>query len=538
MDKNYKEELYAFDNCPEISQNICVMIRETELDIKSFIKLIDQLFSPLFMAINQVLNEKKQEAVINPVFLAKTNSVATRLEEILDHYNAKNNLKWRSFRENISAVKRFTDLAYITLHLRSTSPQYKLLSGIDTFLADTDRVLDLFSSALYQIFPELIHSAEGAGLNVSAGADREIFPEIVYPSGALESNFKKSKVAEPEKVIVSLATLYLNLASESTLLKQARRLDNDEYEKAIPNVISEASVRLLESKFHNLQSIYDTNISNTDIENLDKDLKLIRGHASIVYHLLEASTGLIHYYERHVLNLPDEQKETICTPLDAKVLFYIIIDFYLHYSEEFLAGGVDLCKDVIAKYAEEGSISVKVPVYRGFHVRPSTLVAKIVQHYGSKVYLVMGSERFDASSPMNLFRVNEKINAEKRRSLARNINSLKCVSNPECTADFGDCLKKIFMELLEGNKIVNYTTDFSSLDLKRVPEESLGEYANRAIASLLAEGKIDLRTDIEVIFEGDKRVLADIEVLAECGYGEDSYGNNTILPDKLGYIRR
>ena len=43
---------------------------------------------------------------------------------------------------------------------------------------------------------------------------------------------------------------------------------------------------------------------------------------------------------------------------------------------------------------------------------------------------------------------------------------------------------------------------------------------------------------MEVHFEGDKRVLADLEILAECGYGEDSYGNNTILPEELSYIRR
>lgn len=510
----------------------------SNFDKYSFTSLIDQLFHPLFTAIECARDVDESNKIINPVFLAKANSGATRLEEILDHYNAKNNLKWRPFRENISAVKRFTDLAYITLHLKSTSPQYKLLSGIDTFLDDTDRVLDLFSSALCQIFPLLKKSAEAAGLKTERAEDEFLFGNIKYPAGRLDSNFKKTKVETPEKVIVSLATLYLNLASESTLLKQIKSFHSDEYDKAVPDVVNEASIRLLEGKFHNLQSIYDTNISNTDIEDLDEDLKLIRGHASIVYHLLEAATGLIHYYERHMMNLSDELKEGVCMPLESKILFYILIDYYLNYSEEFLAAGVNICKDVIGKYAEEGSINVSVPVYRGFHVRPSTLVAKIVQHYGSKVYLIMGEEKFDASSPMNLFRVNEKINAEKRRNLAKEINSLNCVASPSCTDDFSRCLKQIFIELLEGSKIVNYSADFSSLEMNKIPEESLGEYANRAIANLLAEGKIDLRTDIEVTFQGDKRVLADIKVLAECGYGEDSHGNNTILPEKLSYIRR
>jgi hypothetical protein len=33
-------------------------------------------------------------------------------------------------------------------------------------------------------------------------------------------------------------------------------------------------------------------------------------------------------------------------------------------------------------------------------------------------------------------------------------------------------------------------------------------------------------------------VLADIVQLAESGYGEDSFGNNVPLPEKLTYLRK
>ncbi len=92
-----------------------------------------------------------------------------------------------------------------------------------------------------------------------------------------------------------------------------------------------------------------------------------------------------------------------------------------------------------------------------------------------------------------------------------------------------NCLKK---------QIINYSTEFSLPILTAIQEETLGEFANRAIAFLLAQGKIDLKTDMKVTFQGDKRVLADLEILAECGYGEDSYGNNIVLPRELSYIRR
>ncbi len=51
-------------------------------------------------------------------------------------------------------------------------------------------------------------------------------------------------------------------------------------------------------------------------------------------------------------------------------------------------------------------------------------------------------------------------------------------------------------------------------------------------------GKIDISVDMTAQFVGDKRVLADIQILAEHGYGEDSFGNNVPLPRQLAYLRR
>ena len=58
------------------------------------------------------------------------------------------------------------------------------------------------------------------------------------------------------------------------------------------------------------------------------------------------------------------------------------------------------------------------------------------------------------------------------------------------------------------------------------------------MAQLLALGKIDVNSKASVTFEGDERVLSDIKLLAENGYGEDKFGNNISLPDKLTYLRR
>ena len=49
---------------------------------------------------------------------------------------------------------------------------------------------------------------------------------------------------------------------------------------------------------------------------------------------------------------------------------------------------------------------------RGFHSRPSLLVAKIVQHYGGEVELCVGEDRFDASSVLDIQWAGGKIQKE------------------------------------------------------------------------------------------------------------------------------
>lgn len=514
------------------------MDTKSEFDNESFLTLINELFSPLSSFITYALSDVDNDEIIDNDFLGQSKSAASRLEEILDHYNAKNNAVWRPFRDNVATMKRIAEVAYITLHLKSAAPKYKLISGIDTFMSDTETVLNKLAKALCVTFSKLSVSAEEIGLVKQSAKDSRICRFCSYPEGLLEANLKKNSVNNPEHVIVNLATSYLNIASESVILKKIKNFNCDDYKAVVPEIVNENTIRILESKFHNLQSLYDTYVSNTDIENTDKDLRLIRGHASIVYHLLEASTCIIHYYERHMMHVPETSQAEIDLPISTINIIDILINYYLNYAEQFLTAGKNLCREVIGRYAEEGTIEVNVPLYRGFHVRPSTLVAKIIQHYGSEVYIIMGNSKFNASSPMNLFRVNEEINAVKRRNLAVIISSLKSIADAECTADFEKGLKEIFHELLDENKIINYSPEFALPELKSIAEESLGEFANRAIAMLLAQGKIDLKTDLSVTFQGDKRVLADLEILAGCGYGEDRYGNNVVLPEELSYIRR
>jgi phosphotransferase system HPr-like phosphotransfer protein len=170
---------------------------------------------------------------------------------------------------------------------------------------------------------------------------------------------------------------------------------------------------------------------------------------------------LLHLYERHLheagyKNTYKMVQDRLSSLVDPEVLLDRTINYGLYYACHFLNTGKRLAREILNEYIERSSIKVGIPVALGFHSRPSLLVAKIVQYYGGQVELCVGTDRFDASSVLDI---------------------------------------------------------------------------------QWAGGKIHKENVTEVIFEGDTRALADIEILAGVNYGEDTMGKGVPLPKELKYLR-
>jgi hypothetical protein len=198
----------------------------------------------------------------------------------------------------------------------------------------------------------------------------------------------------------------------------------------------------------------------------------------------------------------------------------------------------NLCRQMLKRYAEIGQVEVSVPPYRGFHVRPATLISKLVLHYGSEVQMRLDDEVYNASSPLELFRANEKINAQKRKFLASEIVRLKLVTDWATGKDMKTIVRDVVLTLAEKSRLIMYEQPLQPPDELAIAKQgTMLEKVIEQVSQLFALGKIDIDTDLIVTFIGDKRVLADIKLLAESGYGEDNFGNNVPLPERLAYLR-
>jgi hypothetical protein len=462
-----------------------------------------------------------------------------KMEELLDEYGASHNRRWSRFRALTATLRNFARIGQALAHVQRRLAAYRLQPVATDFAAATGEHLQLVGRVVAAVAAGLLDEAQLLGIGIEDIAPSpEDFSELM-PPGRLVRNRDERITGDATTTVAHLATEFLNLAAESHLVLAVARVAPADYAACFPDPVSEERLRQLAFRFHNLQSLYDTHVAGTSIETSDPDLPTLRGHASVIYHLLGMATDLAHYYERHVSPETGDAVLSERPVVDTDATMATLFGYAMAFSSDYLAGGQRLSQGILRRYAEPGRLEVPVPCYRGFHVRPSNLVARIVAHYGSEVQMDLDGMLFDAGSPLDLFRANETINARKRRWLAAEIAR----AHPDRAGALDEAaieaaVLAIVHRLAGEGKIVVYRQPLQLSEQIGRRAGGILESTVAEIAGLQATGQIDIRTDLTVTFIGDKRVLADVDALARHGYGEDAFGNNVLLPRELSYLRR
>ena len=476
--------------------------------------------------------------ILTRPLLGELLSHASQIEELLDSYGARNNCRWARFRSLTASIKLFSNVSYELLHIQHALPHYRLLPVQQNFAQSTNEALRFSERILQEATRRLVDEADTLKLPISDKMPTDDFFIEKLPAGRLPHDLAMRKIEAVSATVSLLATAFLNLAAESKQALPKKQTDMKAIVCDLAGPVSEEKLRSLELRFHNLQSLYDTYVCTTETEGLDKDLPVLRGHISVVLHLLRTSRDIAHYYERHAGPAAQKIAQGRKRLVEPENLLDLLINYSIYFVTQYLTCAELLCRNMLRRYTEIDQIEVLVPQYRGFHVRPSTLISKLVLHYGSEVKMHIGDERYDAGSPLELFRANEKINALKRRSLAEEILRLNLVPSSAKTDDIAAFIRKVILTLAEHSKLIIYEHPLKIDEKPTQTDARLLEQVTDEIARLQVTGKIDIGTNLKAVFVGDKRVLADIKLLADNGYGEDNFGNNIPLPEGLTYLRK
>jgi len=342
------------------------------------------------------------------------------VEDFLDFHGAKNNREWILYRELTAAVRHFSLAGYTQKHIYNRIDFYEFEKKDDTFVHESRDTLLMIQGTLQLAAPVILQEAVKLGITVPAmGYEPGYFPGIATGE-QLEHNIddQESRPHQQQKILTIIASDFLALVDRFEPFAFYERYSITQIRTIVPDKINEVEIRQFEMLLHNLQSSFDSYVIHGGFFHGNRKLKQLRSHFSIVFHLLQVMGRLLHFYERHLhdveyKNVYKSVSKALTELIDPDVLLDRAVNYCLFYAWQFLSSGKRLASEVLNENIDRDSIIVGIPQERGFHSRPSLLVAKIVQYYGGEVELLVGSDRFDASSVLDVQWAGGKIKKEE-----------------------------------------------------------------------------------------------------------------------------
>ncbi|RJQ68493.1 MAG: HPr family phosphocarrier protein [Desulfobacteraceae bacterium] len=345
--------------------------------------------------------------------LASTSQV---LEDFLDFHGAKNNVDWYPYRELAAAVRHLSLGVYSQKHIANRLIFYELPQS-EEFTAAGGQASQFLNTALMKLAPVIIDEARRLAIPIPhSGFGPEDFPGTTTREMLPYSIDDEAKDLQ-KKHIVKIASEFLSISSRFDQLAFFEPYSIEEIRRLVPAQVNEVEIRRFEMVVHNLQSSFDTYVIHGGFRFGDRKLKHLRSYFSVVFHLLQMMGRLLHFYERHLYdagykNTYKQVQDRLASLVDPDQLLGYTINYGLYYACHYLSTGKEVARQILNQNIERGRIQVGIPVKLGFHSRPSLLVAKIVQNYGGQVELVIGEDRFDASSVLDIQWAGGKIQKE------------------------------------------------------------------------------------------------------------------------------
>ena len=327
------------------------------------------------------------------------------LEDFLDDHGARNNKKWVFFGELIASIRNFSRTAYTISHIIRRINHYKLEGKhVKPFTNEASKRLAFLNESIVLLFINLIEEAEVLNLKIPKGklSEQDFIDSIAVKT--LPQNIDESETTDVKEKINRVAIEYnksFNASAKIIFAKKipAKNLDSD----YIPDKINEETLRQIEATTHNAQSMYDTYIHKSVFESQNNNLRSLRGHISITLHLLGIAKELCHFIERHeTTSRKESPKLKISKNIKRKKVVETVINFSLYFYTFFSKQGNTIADSILSEFTVLSSATVNVPEGLGFHLRPSTLVAKISNHYNSELLMIVNGKEFDAGSVIDL----------------------------------------------------------------------------------------------------------------------------------------
>lgn len=388
---------------PTLTKNI--------LSEEEFLPFVQKYANELLSQCMVVKEKNPGLKIFNKKFLGLLIANTRILEDFLDDHGAKKNKTWFYFREIVAAARSFGQTGYLVAFIQKRYLGVNIeLKSLKEFIQKTSEVQKSLEKALVYLLEKIEITSDKLGLRHS-DSPPELIGEIDFSikRGQLPVTLDKPDIKDDGKDITKICSLYHNFFQEfQTMDCLSGNIDCQEIKEFIPEIINEAYIRKLELEMHNIESFFDTYVNSRFKDDTDLRLVHLRNYISIPLHLLETARTWSHFYERH----PEIHQELHKVIKNECILEYII-NWALCYCGKFVSYGKNLAEEILCDYTLEGTVELNIPQKMGFHLRPATLTAKVVNYYGSKVQMIVGEDKFDAGSILSITWAGGKIAREE-----------------------------------------------------------------------------------------------------------------------------
>ena len=322
---------------------------------QEFARLISRR-AKVLLSISKYLTQQEfnEDFLLRPL-IGDLLSHSSQVEEYLDTYGTKNNIRWGPFRLTVATLKNFSEINYELLNISHSLPRQTFVFVSRNFFEATDSAIKFVIDILLKSMKRLLQQSADLCLSVSEETFdiSDYFEEL--PTGQLAADHGSRQIKKVPITITKLATAFLNLEKDCGLIDLYDQIKQQRDIEPYLTILNEENLRIFELRFHNLQSLYDTHLSETDAVSVDSHMKTLRSDIGTTLHLLQIATVLTHYFERHLALIEDDQAETGRQLVDPQMLLEMLKNYCTNYIGQYLGCGKDLCMGMLARYSNAPS---------------------------------------------------------------------------------------------------------------------------------------------------------------------------------------
>ena len=456
---------------------------------EAFVRKLEKK-SERFFRIGNFMKEEDYSK-LSGAFYSELRAISHNLKTFLDHYGAKENKKFVFFRELVASTRWLAKAITPMMHIEKRYDSYNLGDKEKEkreFFYDLEKNLKFYDESIRLLYKETEKEAKNF-FNITRKKieERGFLDEPITSKLPYNIELTETEKEEIENVLVDCIRIGHSL--EEFLEKKE---------------IKEEKIDKFVTSCHDLQTRYDTYITDTFMEKDDKRFSRLRGKISISLHLFETATDLVHFYERHESSIRhDETRERISKLINSSDVMNSIENFNLKYATKYIFRMKNIASDLLRDHAGIAREKLRIPVGAdGIHLRPATLIKKIVEKHGGNVFFEVGNKKYNASD------ILETLDAVGHVLEIKDMQTDISVSLNTIT----ESIKKENPEVVIDGK----------------------KYDSGLITKILDGLKNSLKKDenirmIDIIVQGNKNAVDDIHNLALCGFGK--YGFPPAIKD-------